>query len=270
MIAGGEGGEPVVVAHKPEDSFLIDLVTLQEGDDRPEMPEKDEPLTPYELALVTKWIEQGARDDTPENARQRFDADHPPQYAVAPVLTSLDYSPDGELIAVAGFHEVLLHKADGSGLVARLIGLSERIETARFSPDGKLLAIAGGPARAHGGNPDLGCGKAFLDALQTGGVRHGLRRQLVPGWEIRGLRIAGSNFAGHRGLQRGRNILHGQSHRLGPRHGLVGRRGSSGIGGSRHVGQADRGGDGTVYRQHHLHYSGCAQGRDQCDQSPSP
>ncbi len=144
MIAGGEGGEPVVVAHRPEESFLIDLVTLQEGADRPEMPEEDEPLTSYELALVTKWIEQGARDDTPENARQRFDADHPPQYAVAPVLTSLDYSPDGELIAVAGFHEVLLHKADGSGLVARLIGLSERIETARFSPDGKWLAVAGG------------------------------------------------------------------------------------------------------------------------------
>ncbi len=144
MIAGGEGGEPVVVAHKPEESWLIDLVTLQEGADRPEMPEKDEPLTPYELALVTKWIEQGALDDTPENARQRFDADHPPQYAVAPVVTSLDYSPDGELIAVAGFHEVLLHKADGSGMVERLIGLSERIETARFSPDGKLLAVAGG------------------------------------------------------------------------------------------------------------------------------
>ncbi len=144
MIAGGEGGESVVVAHKPEESFLIELVTLQEGDDRPEMPEKDEPLTPYELALVTKWIEQGARDDTPENARQRFGTDHPPQYAVPPVLTSLDYSPDGELLAVAGFHEVLLHKADGSGLVARLIGLSERIESARFSPDGTMLAVAGG------------------------------------------------------------------------------------------------------------------------------
>ncbi|MCZ6674810.1 MAG: DUF1549 domain-containing protein, partial [Verrucomicrobia bacterium] len=144
LIAGGEGEVPVVVAHKPEESFLIEQVTLQEGDDRPEMPDKDEPLTPYELALVTKWIKQGAKDDTPENARQRYNEDNPPQYAVPPVLTSLDFSPDGELLAVAGFHEVLLHKADGSGLVARLIGLSERIESARFSPDGKLLAVAGG------------------------------------------------------------------------------------------------------------------------------
>ncbi|MCB1120662.1 MAG: PD40 domain-containing protein, partial [Verrucomicrobiae bacterium] len=144
LMAGGEGGEAVVIPHKPEESYLIDLVTLQPGDDRPEMPEKDEPLTPYELALVTRWIEQGAKDDTPENARQRFDQEHPPQYAVAPVITSLDFSPDGELLAIAGFHEVLLHKADGSGLVARLIGLSERIESARFSPDGTMLAVAGG------------------------------------------------------------------------------------------------------------------------------
>ena len=57
-----------------------------------------------------------------------------------PVITSIDYSPDGKLLAVAGFHEVLLHKADGSGLKARLVGLSERIESVRFSPDGTLFA----------------------------------------------------------------------------------------------------------------------------------
>ena len=144
LLAGGEGGEAVVIPYKPEESYLIDVVTLQPGDERPEMPEKDEPLTPYELALVTKWIATGASDDTPENAKQLYDRDHPPRYAVPPVLTSLDFSPDGELLAVAGFHEVLIHKADGSGLVSRLIGLAERIETARFSPDGSKLAVAGG------------------------------------------------------------------------------------------------------------------------------
>ena len=144
LIQGGEGGEAVVVAHEPTESYLLDMVTVQPGDDRPEMPEDDEPLTPYEVALVAAWIDQGALDDTPDNARQRYDQDNPPQYAVPPVLTSLDFSPDGKLLAVAGFHEVLLHRADGSGLEARLIGLSERIESARFSPDGKRLVVAGG------------------------------------------------------------------------------------------------------------------------------
>ena len=60
-----------------------------------------------------------------------------------------DYSPDGTLIAVAGYHEVLLHNADGSGLAARLIGLSERVQKVKFSNDGKKLAVAGGlPARS--------------------------------------------------------------------------------------------------------------------------
>ena len=143
LIAGGETS-PVVVPKSAHDSYLVELVTKQEGEDRPEMPPKDEPLTPYELKLVTKWIEQGAEDDTPENAKQRYTAENPPQYAEPPVITSLDFSPDGKLIAVAGFHEVLLHRADGSGLAGRLIGLSERIESVRFSPDGKKLAVAGG------------------------------------------------------------------------------------------------------------------------------
>ena len=39
-------------------------------------------------------------------------------------------------------------KADGSELLDRLVGLSERIESVRFSPDGLRLAVAGGlPAR---------------------------------------------------------------------------------------------------------------------------
>src|SRR6185503_773518 len=69
---------------------------------------------------------------------------HPPIYERPPVVTSLDFSPDGSLLAVAGFHEVLLWKGDGSQLVARLIGLSERIQTVRFSPDGKRLVACGG------------------------------------------------------------------------------------------------------------------------------
>jgi WD40 repeat protein len=70
--------------------------------------------------------------------------DHPPVYSALPVVTSLDFSPDGGLLAVSGYHEVLIHTADGSEIVARLVGLSERIESAVFSPDGKYLAVTGG------------------------------------------------------------------------------------------------------------------------------
>src|SRR5207253_2203273 len=67
-----------------------------------------------------------------------------PGYSMPPVITSVAFSPDGKLLAVTGYHEVLLHQADGSGLAARLVGLSERVQSLAFSPDGKWLAVTGG------------------------------------------------------------------------------------------------------------------------------
>ena len=108
------------------------------------MPKEGKPLAAAEIELIRKWIEQGAQDDTPASAKTQFNTENPPTYAAAPVITSLDFSPDGKWLAVSGYHEVVLHHADGSGVAARLIGMSERIESAVFSPDGKRLAVAGG------------------------------------------------------------------------------------------------------------------------------
>src|SRR5262249_60019097 len=54
---------------------------------------------------------------SPAHAHDTIDEKHPPVYKLPPVIPSIDFSPDGKLLAVAGFHEVLLHKADGSALV---------------------------------------------------------------------------------------------------------------------------------------------------------
>ncbi|MCG8599084.1 MAG: DUF1549 domain-containing protein [Verrucomicrobiales bacterium] len=143
LIKGGET-DKAIIPGKPDESYLLELVVAHEGEKHPEMPPKEEPLTDYEVKLVKKWVTQGAKDDTPENAQQKYTMENPPEYAVPPLVTSMDYSPDGKLLAVAGFHEVLVHKADGSGLVTRLVGLSERIESVAFSPDGTQLLVAGG------------------------------------------------------------------------------------------------------------------------------
>jgi WD40 repeat protein/mono/diheme cytochrome c family protein len=142
MIQGGESESAAIVAHKPDESYLVQLITPTDG--VAQMPREKPPLSTGEIELIRSWIAQGATDDTPENARQRFDMNNPPVYTRPPIVTSIDFSPDGSLLAIAGFHEVLLHKADGSGLVARLVGLSERIESVHFSPDSKRLAVAGG------------------------------------------------------------------------------------------------------------------------------
>lgn len=142
MLKGGESEEPSIVPGKPDDSYLIDQITP--AGDEAAMPKGKKPLAKTEIDSIRRWIEQGAKDDTPMSARQKYDMDHPPVYNLPPVITSLDFSPDGKLLAVSGYHEVLIHKADGSGLVARLVGMSERIEAAVFSADGKRLAVTGG------------------------------------------------------------------------------------------------------------------------------
>lgn len=143
LLQPGESGQPPLKAGDPKGSNLFALITPQDGK-RPEMPKGKEPLVDREVALIQQWIAQGAKDDSPASTRQEFDQNHPPKYAALPVINALDFSPDGSLLAVSGYHEVLLHQSDGSAVVGRLVGLSERIESVAFSPDGKALAVTGG------------------------------------------------------------------------------------------------------------------------------
>ncbi len=146
LLKGGESGSAAIVPGKSDDSNLVEQITPVNGE--AQMPRGRKPLATVEIDLIKQWIAEGAADDTPAGAKQKYDMQHPPVYTRPPVIPSLAFSPDGQLLAVAGFHEVLLMKADGSELVARLVGVSERIESVKFSPDGKQLAVAGGlPAR---------------------------------------------------------------------------------------------------------------------------
>ncbi|MGC8638382.1 MAG: DUF1549 domain-containing protein [Isosphaeraceae bacterium] len=146
MIKGGESDIQAIVPGKPGESHLIELVTPTGG--KAEMPRDKPALAESEIALITQWISQGASDDSPQNPGKRYDMEHPPEYTRLPVIPAVAFSPDGSLLAVAAFHEVLLWKGDGSELVGRLVGLSERVESLAFSPDGKRLAVTGGrPAR---------------------------------------------------------------------------------------------------------------------------
>ena len=121
LIQGGDSGDPAIVPGDPQNSYLVEVITPIDGE--AEMPQKADPLHETEIALINKWVLEGAKDDTPEGAKQKFNAENPPEYIQPPVVTALDYSPDGTLLAVSGFHEVLLNKADGSAIESRLVGL---------------------------------------------------------------------------------------------------------------------------------------------------
>jgi WD40 repeat protein len=143
MQKGGDSELSAFAAGKPDESFLIEQI-VPDGDTPPLMPKGKDPLKPEQVELIKRWVAAGAVDDTPAMPETLIDMEHPPQYSSTPVLTSLEFSPDGSLLAVSGYHEVVLHKAEGNEIVARLVGMSERIESARFSPDGQRLAVTGG------------------------------------------------------------------------------------------------------------------------------
>ncbi|MGE3878669.1 MAG: WD40 repeat domain-containing protein [Planctomycetota bacterium] len=140
----GEDREVVVVPGDPDASPLIESV-IGHGGEPPAMPEKGDPLSAGNVDILRRWVADGAVDDTPPGATQPVRPDRPPQYRLAPVVTSLAWSPDGDWLAVNGRSEVLLHSMrDETRPPRRLVGLAERIESIAFSPDGSRLGVVGG------------------------------------------------------------------------------------------------------------------------------
>src|SRR2546421_5731030 len=149
LLAGGDSEGAAIVPEHPEKSAILKMITPQDGEVK--MPKGKTPLMENDVALIRSWIEQGADDDTPADAKKHYDNEHPPIYSRPPVVTALDFSPDGKLLAVAGFHEGMLYENAATAASARLIGLSERVQSGRLSPDRPKLAVAGGdPARVGG------------------------------------------------------------------------------------------------------------------------
>ena len=142
LFKKGDREKAGIVPGKPGASFLVSLIQPKAG--KVEMPRGKDPLPEPQVKKIVTWIVQGVTDDTPVSASARLiDAEHPPIYELPPVVNSVVFSPDGQLLAVSGYHEILLLKADGSELHARLVGLSERVQSLAF--------FAGWPLACRGG-----------------------------------------------------------------------------------------------------------------------
>lgn len=142
LLKGGKHGSAVVPG-EPAKSVLITEVS---GAD-PAMPKDGDRLTAQQVELLERWIREGARDDSPPPPPMRTE---PPVYHAAPVLGAMEFSGDGQWLAVAGHHEVLLFEAGTFRRVARWLGTPARTDTLRFSPDSRRLAVVGGDPGVRG------------------------------------------------------------------------------------------------------------------------
>lgn len=145
----GVKGEPAIVVGKAEKSQLYELLITKDEDSR--MPQNDDPLPTAQIALVKKWIEEGAKFDgaDPQASIKTMVAslnfpDPPTAYPHPIPVLALAFTPDGKEMASSGYHEVLIWDTTDWRLLRRIRSLPERIQALEYSPDGKLLAIASG------------------------------------------------------------------------------------------------------------------------------
>nr|MBC8348294.1 PSD1 domain-containing protein [Verrucomicrobiota bacterium] len=140
LLRGGDSGLPALVPGSPEKSHLIELIKLKDPDER--MPKKGDPLSSNEIALLEKWIAEGAIWPGQMDAKFELKTDH---WSFQPVKRSV--VPQGAKHPVDAFLIDRLAKeglkpnppADGLSLIRRtsivLTGLPP--EPARV---GKFLA----------------------------------------------------------------------------------------------------------------------------------
>lgn len=164
----GDSEAPALTAGKPEQSELYNLLVAEDEADR--MPKKADPLSAEEIALVKRWIAQGARFDGGDIRRplsemnsERLRVASPTKYPRPLPVTALAPSPDGRQLAVSGYGEVLLWDLsshvrpvkDATGkplpappfstqLLARIQHLPERIYAIVWPAGSKTLVVAGG------------------------------------------------------------------------------------------------------------------------------
>jgi WD40 repeat protein len=149
LMKPGDSDLAPIVPGKPAESEMITLLHEASPEDR--MPQKADPLPENEIALMERWVTEGANYDGGSPQRPLVELVRDTMLGEAPVTYShplpaaaLAFSPDGSQIAVGGYHEMMIwNLADGS-LSTRIGGLPQRIMGVAWHPTLPLLAVAGG------------------------------------------------------------------------------------------------------------------------------
>ncbi len=150
----GDSKAAALTPGKPDASDLYARLVTDDEDDR--MPAKGDALEKAEIALVKRWISEGARYDN-ANPKASLDAlDVAPKATATPAkypkplpITALAVSADGKRIATSGYGEVLLWDSTTLTLVGRLPGLPLRVLDIEWIGTSQMLAVAGGtPGRS--------------------------------------------------------------------------------------------------------------------------
>jgi len=149
LTKAGESKSAPVVSGQPEQSELVRRLTAKDEDER--MPQKDDPLPADQIALIERWIKDGARFDGPDPKAPLVmliprvpHPDPPAAYRHPVAVTALAFNSDGDELAVGGYHEITIWNPSEGKLLRRIKNVAQRTLSIEYSLDGAVLAAAGG------------------------------------------------------------------------------------------------------------------------------
>lgn len=153
LLKAGDSDEAPVVAGKPEESELFELMVTHDEDDR--MPKKADALPEAQVALVRQWISEGAKFDGKDvkaslaSLVEQKDVQSPVKYPQPVPVTAMALNGDGKVLVTNGYHEVLSWDPETGKMRGRISGMPERVLGLSFVKGGPMLAVAGGsPGRS--------------------------------------------------------------------------------------------------------------------------
>lgn len=151
---GGSKDDPIVPG-KSRESLLIEVLTMS-GPGRMPPKEAGDPLPKEKVALIAKWIDEGAKLDAGLSAkadllrelRVRWQPPAPhAKYRYPVLINALAFTPDGQRLVVGGNHELTVWDAAKGTLLRRIFTRAERAHAMLFLPDGKLVVAGGRPGQ---------------------------------------------------------------------------------------------------------------------------
>ena len=155
FLAGGEHGAPFVAGEGASSR----VVRMLEGAVTPRMPYKEDPLTADQIALIRRWIDDGApgptmsADASAAQGDDRREVTVPnvrPVVPVAGAVAALAFDPATRRLAAGGYRSVHLMAFEGRTWAATLEDHADQVRAVAFSPDGRRLAAGGGPSGRFG------------------------------------------------------------------------------------------------------------------------
>ena len=152
-----------VLPGRSGNSLLFQLLTSADEDER--MPQKSGALPAKTIALVKRWIDEGAKFDGEDSKATlarvipaRVHAAAPKVYGRNMPITALAFSPDGSLLATGALREIILWNTADGKMVRRIPNMAQRTFALAWHPkDGTIFAGGGIPG-------ELGEVRAFTPA----------------------------------------------------------------------------------------------------------